>query len=146
MPGDLELVRRLSADPRAVLSVPRKDGSIHSSLVTAAVVTDPVSGEVCVGVAVRGSAVKLRCARRAGRATIVFRIDSEWVAIDGPVRLFGPDDPVEGLSTELLPQLLRTIVSAAGRKLDDWSEFDTRMAAERRAAFYVAPGRIMTNS
>jgi hypothetical protein len=76
----------------------------------------------------------------------VFRIDGEWVAIDGPVRLFGPDDPVEGLSIELLPQLLRTIVSAAGRKLDDWTEFDTRMAAERRAAFYVAPGRIMTNS
>jgi hypothetical protein len=145
MPGDLELVRRLSADPRAVLSVTRKDGSVHSSLVTAAVVSDPVSGEACVAAAVRGSAVKLRCARRAGRATIVFRIEGEWAAIDGPVRLFGPDDPVEGLSTEILPQLLRTIVAAAGRKLDDWSEFDERMAAERRAAFYVAPERIMTN-
>jgi hypothetical protein len=146
MPGDLDLVRRLSADSRAVLSVPRKDGTIHSSLVTGAVVTDPLSGAVCVGVAVRGGTVKLRCARRAGRATLVFRIEGEWVAIEGPVRLFGPDDPIDGLGADLLPDLLRTIVTAAGRSQTDWSEFDARMVAERRAAFYVTPARITTNA
>jgi hypothetical protein len=69
----------------------------------------------------------------------VFRAGWEWVAIEGPVRLLGPDDSANGFPSDRLPQLRRDIFTAAGGTHDDWAEFDRVMAAERRVAVFVAP-------
>src|SRR5436309_3955958 len=94
MPADLDLVRRLAAADHglAIITTTRADGSVHASLVNGGVLDDPTSGQPVVGAVVRADTVKLRLLRRTQRATIVFRSGWEWVAVDGPVRLIGPDD------------------------------------------------------
>ena len=148
MIADLELVRRLAAADHglAVVATTRTDGSVHASVVNAGVLDDPISAVPVVGFVVAGSTLKLRLLRRAGRATVVFRSGWEWVAVEGPARLIGPDDPTEGFPTDRLPQLLRDVFTAAGGTHDDWAEFDRVMAAERRAAVLVEPERITTNA
>src|ERR1700680_2595936 len=97
MAADLELVRRLArADGLAVVATTRPDGSVHASVVNAGVTVDPVTGSAAVGLVGRGSARKLAHLRRSGRASVVFRKGWEWVAVEGPVRIAGPDDPLAG--------------------------------------------------
>ena len=94
MPADLDLVRRLVAADHglAIITTTRADGSVHASLVNAGVLDDPIGGRPAVGAVVRADTRKLRLLRRTQRATIVFRSGWEWVAVDGPVTLIGPDD------------------------------------------------------
>jgi hypothetical protein len=75
----------------------------------------------------------------------VFRAGWEWVAVEGPVRIAGPDDQLAGFDPSGLPKLLRDIFTAAGGTHDDWDEYDRVMAAERRTAVLVAPERISSN-
>jgi PPOX class probable F420-dependent enzyme len=147
MPADLDLVRRLvdAEHGLAVVSTPRPDGTIQASVVNGGVLDDPLDGTPVVGFVVRGDAYKLRLFRRSHRATVVFRAGWEWVAIDGPLRLVGPDDVGAGFDPERLPQLLRDVFTAAGGTHDDWDEYDRVMAAERRAAVLVQPERITSN-
>src|SRR5204863_10119603 len=121
MPADLDLVRRLvGADHGlAIITTTRADGSVQASLVNAGVLTDPLSGEPAIGAVVRANAVKLRLLRRTPRATIVVRSGWEWVAVDGPVRLIGPEDTTTNFDLAGLPQLLRAIFTAAGGTHDD---------------------------
>lgn len=148
MAGDLDLVRRLVSAEHglAVVATTRADGSVHASLVNAGVLADPTGGGPVVGTVIRGDAVKLEHFRRTGTATITFRSGWEWVSVDGPVRIIGPDDPAPDLDPARLPDLLRDVFTAAGGTHEDWDEYDRVMAAERRAAVLLTPRRIIGNA
>ncbi len=145
--ADLELVRRLvTADMGlAIVATTRLDGTVHQSLVNAGVLDDPVTGEAVVGLVARGSAAKVRMIRRTGRASVTWRAGWEWVAVEGPAHLIGPDDTADGFDPAGVPQLLRDVFTAAGGTHDDWDEYDRVMAAERRVAILVQPARISSN-
>jgi PPOX class probable F420-dependent enzyme len=143
----LDLVRRLGAADNwlAVVATTRADGSVHASVVNAGVLDDPVTGRPVVGLVAGGATRKLAHLRRSGRATVVFRSGWEWVAVEGPVRIAGPDDPLAGVPPDDIPALLRAIFRGAGGTHDDWDAYDRVMAAERRAAVLVDPERIVSN-
>jgi PPOX class probable F420-dependent enzyme len=145
-PG-LDEVRRLAAADHGliVLAIARDDGSVHASVVNAGVLDDPITGEPVVGLVAIGRSTKLRLLRRAPRATAVFRAGWEWIAVDGPARLIGPDDLPDGFTADRVPQLLRDVFTAAGGTHDDWAEYDRVMAAERRTAVLIQPARIVSN-
>ncbi len=128
-----------------VVSTVRADGTVQSSLVNAGVLADPSSGVDAVGFVVRGGARKLVNLRERRIATLVAHAGYEWVAVEGPVELAGPDDPHPGMDAEDLRLLLRVIFTAAGGTHDDWPAFDAAMVAERRAAVLVRPVRIYSN-
>jgi hypothetical protein len=65
-----------------------------------------------------------------------------WAAVEGPVELAGPDDPVDGVEAERLRLLLREIYTAAGGTHDDFSAYDEAMIAERRVAVLLTPARV----
>ena len=148
MPGDLELVRRLAAADQglAVVSTTRPDGSVQSSLVNAGVFDHPVTKEPTVALVARGSAYKLKLFARSGRANAVFRSGWQWVSVEGPVDMIGPDHPSAGFDAGGLGQLLRDIFTAAGGTHDNWPEYDRVMADERRTAVFITPARITTNA
>jgi hypothetical protein len=147
MAANLDLVRRLGAADHGlvVLAIARGDGSVHASVVNAGVLDDPLAGSPCVALVAGGGTRKLDLLRRNGRATVVFRAGWEWASVEGPVRLAGPDDPVDGVGPERLAALLRDIFTAAGGTHDDWDTYDRVMAAERRTAVLVEPARIVSN-
>lgn len=126
-----------------VVSTTRPDNTVHSSVVNAGVLDDPISGAPSVGMVLRGGVRKLDHLRRTGRATVTFRAGWEWASVDGPVRIIGPDDPVAEFDPAGLPALLRAIFTAAGGTHDNFDEYDRVMAAERRAAVFVEPARIL---
>lgn len=142
--ADLDLVSRLAAagGHRAILVTTRRDGSAHTSLVNAGMLADPVTGRPCVAAVVSGNARKLVHFRRTGRAAAVFQSDWEWATVEGPVRLAGPDDALDGFDADRLPRLLRDVFAAAGGTHEDWHTYDRVMAAERRVAVLIEPGRI----
>jgi hypothetical protein len=76
---------------------------------------------------------------------VVWRSGWEWVAVEGPVRIAGPDDPLDDVPPEAIPSLLRAVFRGAGGSHEDWDTFDRVMATERRAAVLVEPARITTN-
>ena len=129
----------------AVVVTQRPDGAPQASVVNAGVLAHPVGGEPVVGLVARGGTRKRANLRRRPRATVVFRAGWEWVAVEGPVDLAGPDDPLEGLDPGRVPQVLRDVFSAAGGTHDDWDEYDRVMAAERRVAVLVGPERVYSN-
>ncbi|HEX5095458.1 MAG TPA: TIGR03618 family F420-dependent PPOX class oxidoreductase [Acidimicrobiia bacterium] len=142
--ADLDLVRRLGGASHGltIVATTRPDGSVHATLVNAGVLDHPVNGAPVVGAVVRGSAKKLANIRRSGRASFTFRDGWEWVSVEGPAQIIGPDDPVAGVD---VPELLRAVFKAAGGTHDDWDEYDRVMAAEGRVAVLVTPARVMTN-
>jgi PPOX class probable F420-dependent enzyme len=148
MAGDLDKVRRLAAGEHglAIVSTTRADGTVHSSLVNAGVLDDnPLGGGPVVAAVIRGDARKLGYLRATGQATLTFRVSWDWVSVDGPVRIIGPDDQADGFDPAGLPALLRAVFTAAGGTHDDWAEYDRVMAAERRAAVLLTPRRILAN-
>jgi len=144
--ADWALVRRLAGTSNlAVLCTTRADGSVHASLVSAGVLDDPVDGTPSVAAVIAGAARKLPLLRRAGRATVVFTSGFEWVAVDGPTRLIGPDDPDGRFPEADVPGLLRAVFVAAGGTHDDWATYDRVMAEERRTALFVHGARVSGN-
>lgn len=144
MSASLDLVRRLSVGDHglAIVSTTRSDGSVHSSLVNAGLLDDPLTGRPAIGFVSRGDATKVRLIRRVGRAVLAFRVGWEYVAVEGPVTLFGPEDLPSGYDAAQIPQLLRDVFTAAGGTHDDWDAYDRVMADEGRLAVLVEPGRI----
>jgi PPOX class probable F420-dependent enzyme len=141
-PARLDLVRRLaSATHLAIVATTRADGSVHASLVSAGVIDDPIDGTPSIGVVIGGGTRKLGLLRASGRAAAVFHQGYEWVSVEGPVRIVGPDDnpPAD------LPKLLRDVFVAAGGTHSNWDEYDRVMAAERRAAVFIAAARVTSN-
>jgi PPOX class probable F420-dependent enzyme len=145
--ADLELVRRLAAADRglAVVAVARGDGSVQASLVNAGLIDDPTGDGPVVAFVARGGARKLTLLRRSGQASVVWRAGWEWVAVEGPARIVGPDDPRPEFDPGRLAGLLRDVFVGAGGTHGDWDEYDRVMAAERRAAVLVRPDRIVSN-
>ncbi len=144
---DLDLLHRVGAAGHwlAVVSTTRPDGSVHSSLVNAGPLDDPFTAEPVIGLVVRGDARKLVFFRSSGRAAVTFHHGWEWVSLEGPVTIAGPDDAAEGVAPASVPGLLRAVFRAAGGTHEDWDEYDRVMAAERRTAVLIHPARVLTN-
>src|SRR5436190_4286578 len=140
--ADLDLVAQISGANHglAIVSVVRPDGSIHSSLVNAGVLEHPVTGGRVVGCVLGGAARKLAYLRRAGRGALAFQQGWQWVSVEGPIEIAGPDDTAV-VTAGAVPELLRKVFQAAGGTHDDWDEYDRVMAADRRAAVLVTPER-----
>jgi hypothetical protein len=147
MTADLEDVRRLSLQEHglATLSTVRADGTVHSSVVNAGVLADPVTGRPGVAFVAAGATLKLKLLRKAGHATVVFRRGWNWASVSGATHLIGPDDPDASFDSAGLPKLLRDVFTSATGTHDDWDEYDRVMAAERRVAVFVAADRITSN-
>ena len=128
-----------------VVSTARADGSIQSSVVNAGVMPHPVSGTPVVAFVANGSSHRLANLRARPRVTVLIRAGWRWAAVEGPVELIGPDDPMEGFDGERIRVLLREIFTAAGGTHDNWDEYDRVMAAERRVAVLVEPERTYGN-
>lgn len=145
--ADLDFVRKLALAEHglATIAVARADATVHASVVNAGVIDDPVSGRPSVGFVARGGTRKLDLLRVRRNATITFRRGWEWVSVQGPARLIGPDDPDPDFDPAGLPQLLRDVFLAATGTHDDWAEYDRVMAAERRCAVFVETARIIGN-
>ena len=92
-----------------------------------------------------GGAARLTHIRRGSQVTIAIRRGWQWRSVTGPADIVGPDDPTDGIDGDSLRLLLRDVFQAAGGTHDDFDEYDRAMAAERRAAVFVAPDRILSN-
>ena len=125
-----------------VVSTSRANGTIQSSVVNAGVLRHPISGEPVVAFVAAGSSKRLANLRARPRATVVIRAGWQWTAVEGPVELAGPDDPLVGIDRERRRLLLRQIFTAAGGTHDDFDEYDRVMAEERRVAVLVEPERV----
>jgi|SRR5437868_13832721 len=147
MSVDLEQVRTLSLQENglATVATTRADGTVHSSVVNAGVLDDPVTGAPGVAYVAAGNAHKLVLLRRAGHATLTFRRGWKWVSVTGATHLIGPDDPDPAFDPAGLPKLLRDVFIAATGTHDDWAEYDRVMAEERRVAVFVTADRIIGN-
>jgi PPOX class probable F420-dependent enzyme len=145
--ADLSLVRELAAASGhlAVAATSRADGRVHASLVSAGVLDDPETGETSVGFVVAGTARKLTHLRRSGRASLVFKDGWNWVAVEGPVWIDGPDEDRPRATEQPLTSVLRDVFVAAGGTHDDWDEFDRVMAEDHRCAVFVHAQHISGN-
>ncbi len=145
--ADIEDVRRLirADNGLTVVSTTREDGSVQASVVNAGVLEHPLRGRPVLGFVAVGGARKLVNLRRRPRATAVLRAGWRWLAVEGPVDITGPDDPLDGFDAAALPRLLRDVFTAAGGSHDDWDTYDRVMADERRGAVLVTPERVYGN-
>lgn len=128
-----------------VVSVPRDDGTISSSVVNAGVLPHPATGETVVGMVIRGGTRKLALLRKRPYLNVVVRAGWQWAAAEGTVDLIGPDDPYPGFDAERIRLLLRDIFTAAGGTHDDFDTYDRVMKEERRAAVLLRPDRVYSN-
>ena len=143
MSGLVDFARLIEGDHGlCVVSTLRADGTIQSSVTNAGVLPHPVTGAQVVGLVSVGGARRLANLRARPRASVVARAGWQWAAVEGPVELAGPDDPMPGVDAERLRLLLREIFTAAGGTHDDWDAYDRAMAEERRVAVLVTPARI----
>jgi PPOX class probable F420-dependent enzyme len=126
----------------AVVTTRRDDETMQSSVVNSGVIDHPVTSEPTVAMVVRGDSLKVRNLRVRPNATVVFRAGWEWVGIEGPTQLVGPDDTIDGVGPDRLAPLLREVFSAAGGAHDDWDAYDRVMAEEGRVVVLVDPARI----
>jgi PPOX class probable F420-dependent enzyme len=129
-----------------VVSTLRQDSTIQSSVVNGGVLDHPVTGLPVAGFVARGHSYKLANLRARPRVTVVVRAGWDWVAVEGPADLAGPDDGLLGLDAERIRVLLREIFTAAGGTHDDWDTYDRVMAEDRRTAVLVAPERVYSRS
>jgi PPOX class probable F420-dependent enzyme len=129
----------------AVIAIARPDGSVHTSVANVGVLPHPLTDAPTVGMVAVGGARKVPLLRAHPRATATLRAGWQWAAVDGPVELIGPDDPMPSISADRLRLLLREIFTAAGGTHGDWDTYDRVMAAERRTAVLITPERLYTS-
>lgn len=143
----IEDVRRLvgTESGLTVVGTTREDGSVQASVVNAGVLEHPLTGRPVLGFVAGGGTRKLANLRRRPRTTAVLRAGWQWLAVEGPVELAGPDDVLDGFDQAAVPQLLRHVFISAGGSHDDWGTYDRVMAAERRTAVLVTPERVYGN-
>jgi len=128
-----------------VLVTKRADGSAQASVVNAGITDQPLAGGAAVALVAQGGSRKLANLRARPQASVVAKTGWQWVAVEGGVTIFGPDDPQPGFDPADLPALLRAVFVAAGGTHDDWDEYDRVMAGDRRAAVFVTPARVYSN-
>jgi len=142
--ADLDRVRDFVGRDHGLVVVftSRADGTGQASVVNAGVLPHPTTGDPVVGLVAAGGSRKLVNLRQRPHVTVVFRAGWEWVAVEGPALLCGPDDPLAGVDADGLRVLLRDVFTSAGGTHDDFDEYDRVMAAERRTAVLIPPERI----
>ena len=141
-----DFARTAAADSGLSVAIStRPDGTAQASVVNAGPLAHPVTGRPAVALVAAGGSRKLANWRRSPHATIVVKTGWQWVAVEGAVDVFGPDDARPDFDTEQLRLLLREVFVAAGGRHDDWDEYDRVMAAERRAAVFVTAERVYSN-
>jgi PPOX class probable F420-dependent enzyme len=140
------LSERLAQDRHLAVLVTTSPTQIDPqiSVVNAAVIDHPVTGEAVVAFVGRTGA-KLVNLRARPRATIVARAGWEWAAVRGDVELVGPDDPHVGVDEPALAALLRVIYHAAGGNHPDLDAYDRTIRSERRCAVLLHPERVWSN-
>lgn len=146
--ASIDDVRRLVALDHGLanLSTLRRDGTVHTTVVNAGVIDHPVTGQPVAGFVGRAGTLKLQHLRNTPTATLCWRAAWAWCTAEGTTQLLGPDDGLEGVDPESLPDMLRVIYSASGGgEHQDWAEYDRAMAAERRIAVLLTPRRIYVN-
>jgi hypothetical protein len=126
----------------AVVAIALADRTVHASVTNVGVLAHPVTGIPVIGIVAAGGSRKIVHLRSHPRVTVVLRAGWQWAAVEGPIELAGPDDPLDGVDAEGLRLLLREIYTAAGGKHDNFDAYDKAMAAERRAAILVTPARL----
>jgi PPOX class probable F420-dependent enzyme len=146
--ADLDDFTRISADDHGliVLATAHSDGSAQASVVNAGVTDNPLTGEAAVALVAAGGTRKLANLRDRPRATAVAKSGWQWVAVEGTTTIVGPDDLPSGFDPNDLPALLRAVFVAAGGTHENWEEYDRVMAEERRAAVFIAPRRVYSNT
>jgi PPOX class probable F420-dependent enzyme len=127
-----------------VVSTVRADLTIQSSLVNAALMAHPLSGQRVLAFVTYG-ATKLRNLRVRPNLAVTFRSGWQWATIEGAAELIGPDDINADIDAEALGQLLRDVFVAAGGTHDDWEAYDRAMIEQRRTAVLVVPDRVYSN-
>lgn len=141
---DLEAVLASETGLATVTSL-RRDGRPLSSVVNVGVVEHPGTGERVAAFVARGDSARLGHLRRNPAVNVLARRGWQWVAVEGDAELIGPDDPVPGVDSEALCQLIRTVFQSAGGTHDDYEEFDRVMVEDRRCVVLVVPRRYYTN-
>jgi len=144
---DLDDAVRLAAAEKglAVVSTLRADATIQSSLINAAALAHPSTGQRVLGFVTYGK-IKLANLRARPQIAVTFSKNGQWATVEGRAELAGPDDPQPWLTDdETLRMLIREVFSAAGGTHDDWATFDRIMAEQRRTAVLVAPTRVYSN-
>jgi hypothetical protein len=143
--SDKTTIKRLIAGDNglATVSVARSDGSVHNTLVNAGITSHPVDGSDVVAFVVHGSAHKLKLLADNPHATVGWRVNWNWAAVDGPVELCGPRYELEGVDPKHVPGLLRQVFIDAGGSHEDWAEYDRVMATEKRTVVMVKPTRTL---
>jgi PPOX class probable F420-dependent enzyme len=129
----------------ATVATVRRDGTVQLTVVNAGITPHPVRGEDTAAFVARGGTRKIVHLRRQPRAALLWRAGWAWVAVEGPVELCGPDDPMQGVDGDGTRRLLRDIAQAAGVQQEDWDEYDRLVAAERRTAVLISPQRVYRN-
>jgi PPOX class probable F420-dependent enzyme len=125
-----------------VVVTKRPDGSPHSTVVNAGVISHPLDGGAVVAFVAAGGAAKLRNLRADPAIALTARAGWEWSTVEGVAQLVGPDDPAPDIDAEALRLLLRAIFTAAGGTHYDWATYDEVMRSERRTAVLVRPTRV----
>jgi len=129
----------------AIVSTLRADATIQASLINAAVMPHPATGQQVLGFITYGK-VKLANLRLRPQTAVTFRNGGQWATVEGHAELAGPDDPQPWLNDdEALRTLLRDVFTAAGGTHEDWATFDRVMAEQRRAAVLITPTRVYSN-
>lgn len=87
----------------------------------------------------RGETVKVRNARKRGRATVtVLRpVDTRYVTVEGPAEVFAWGNTERGK----LLDVLGAVYAASGRPPDSWQDFETAMEEEQRTVVLVTIDR-----
>lgn len=146
--ASIDDVRRLVALDHGLahLSTIRADGTVHGTVVNAGVIDHPVTGVPVAAFVGRPGTHKIDHLRANPQGTLCWRAGWAWATAEGTVEMIGPDDPHDAVASKDVPQLLRTIYSAAGGgEHQDWADYDRVMAAERRVAVLLTPRRIYVN-
>lgn len=129
----------------AIVSTVRADATIQASLINAATLLHPATGQQVLGFVTYGK-VKLTNLRVRPQIAVTFRNGGQWATVEGRAELAGPDDPQPWLAdSETLRMLLREVFTSAGGTHDDWATFDRTMVEQRRAAVLIAPTRVYSN-
>jgi PPOX class probable F420-dependent enzyme len=138
----MELARREQF--LAVVATLRVDSTIQSSLVNAAVLAHPLTGEPVLAFVTYG-ATKLRNLRARPQVAVTFRSAWAWATVEGRAELIGPDDPHPLVDADRLRLLRREVFTAAGGQHEDWEVYDQTMLEQGRAVVLVAVSRIYSN-
>lgn len=123
----------------------RDNGTPLVSIVNAALIPHPATGEDVIAFVSLGSAVRLRHLRKRPQISVAARRGHDWSVAEGMAELAGPNDQHEAVGPGHLAQLLREIFVAAGGQHDDFDQYDAAMADQQRCAVLVTPARFYGN-